>query len=65
MVVEADDERAVEWTKPQDWQFDAKQPLAGLGRAHPAPIWLSRPLSGVRGGRPDRQLRHYARQETS
>jgi hypothetical protein len=36
MVVEADDDRAVEWTKPQDWEFDAKQPLAGLGRAHPA-----------------------------
>ena len=35
IVVEADDERAVEWTKPQDWEFDAKQPLAGLGQAHP------------------------------
>jgi hypothetical protein len=36
MVVEADDKRAVEWTKPQDWEFDDKQPLAGLGHAHPA-----------------------------
>jgi len=36
MVVEVDDKRAVEWTKPQDWQFDATQPSAGWGRAHPA-----------------------------
>jgi hypothetical protein len=36
MVVEADDDHAVEWTKPQDWEFDATKPLAGLGRAHSA-----------------------------
>ncbi len=35
-VVEADDDRAVEWTKPQDWECDATKPLAGLGHAHPA-----------------------------
>ena len=34
-VVEADDDRAVEWTKPQDWEWDATKPLAGLGHAHP------------------------------
>jgi prepilin-type processing-associated H-X9-DG protein len=35
LVVEADDDRAVVWTKPDDWQCDAEHPLAGLGRAHP------------------------------
>jgi prepilin-type processing-associated H-X9-DG protein len=35
MVVEADDDRAVIWTKPEDWQFDPEHPMAGLGRAHP------------------------------
>jgi prepilin-type processing-associated H-X9-DG protein len=35
MVVEADDDHAVIWTKPGDWQFDPQKPMAGLGRAHP------------------------------
>ena len=35
MVVEADDDHAVTWTKPDDWQFDPQQPMAGLGHAHP------------------------------
>jgi prepilin-type processing-associated H-X9-DG protein len=35
MVVEADPDRAVVWTKPDDWEYDATQPLAGLGHAHP------------------------------
>jgi prepilin-type processing-associated H-X9-DG protein len=35
MVVEADADRAVIWTKPEDWQFDPQRPLAGLGHAHP------------------------------
>ena len=35
MIVEADPDRAVIWTKPDDWEYDAKQPLAGLGNAHP------------------------------
>jgi len=34
MVVEADDDHAVIWTKPDDWQFDAKKSMAGLGSAH-------------------------------
>ena len=34
MLVEADDDHAVIWTKPEDWQFDLQQPLAGLGHAH-------------------------------
>ncbi|NQU20389.1 MAG: DUF1559 domain-containing protein [Candidatus Nealsonbacteria bacterium] len=35
MVVEANDDQAVVWTKPDDWQYDAEKPLAGLGNAHP------------------------------
>ena len=35
MVVEADDQRAAVWTKPEDWEFNAAKPLAGLGSAHP------------------------------
>jgi hypothetical protein len=31
MVVEADDDQAVIWTKPDDWQFDPKNPAQGLG----------------------------------
>ena len=32
LVVEAN--KAVPWTKPEDWTFDPKQPLAGLSREH-------------------------------
>ncbi len=32
MIVEADDEHAVIWTKPDDWPFDPKDPAKGLGR---------------------------------
>jgi hypothetical protein len=32
MVVEADDDHAVIWTKPDDLDFDEKQPHAGLGK---------------------------------
>jgi hypothetical protein len=35
MVVEANDDRAVPWTKPEDWECDPQRPLAGLGSAHP------------------------------
>ena len=35
MVVEANDDRAVPWTKPDDWETDIQQPLAGVGHAHP------------------------------
>ena len=35
MVVEADDDHAVIWTRPEDWQFDPEHPMAGLGHAHP------------------------------
>ena len=36
MVVEVDDQRAAVWTKPEDWEFDAAKPLAGLGSTHPS-----------------------------
>ena len=35
MVVEANDEASVIWTKPDDLNFTAENPLAGLGKAHP------------------------------
>jgi prepilin-type processing-associated H-X9-DG protein len=35
MVVEADPQRAVTWTKPDDWEYNARKPLDGLGNAHP------------------------------
>ncbi len=35
MLVEANDDRAVPWTKPEDWECDPEHPLAGLGEAHP------------------------------
>ncbi len=35
MLVEADLDRAVPWTKPEDLPFDPKKPLAGLGHARP------------------------------
>jgi type II secretory pathway pseudopilin PulG len=36
MLVEANADRAVEWTKPEDWQYDANNPTAGLGKLRPA-----------------------------
>ena len=35
MVLEVNPEAAVVWTKPDDWEYDADDPLAGLGKAHP------------------------------
>jgi hypothetical protein len=40
MLVEADAERAVEWTKPDDLTLDAKHPTAGLGHLRPGG-WLA------------------------
>jgi hypothetical protein len=31
VLVEADPDQAVEWTKPQDWQYDPTNPTNGLG----------------------------------
>ncbi|MBN1589675.1 MAG: DUF1559 domain-containing protein [Pirellulales bacterium] len=35
VLVEANDDQAVIWTRPDDWEYDPEKPLAGLGRAHP------------------------------
>ncbi len=32
MLVEADAEQAVEWTRPADWEFNPAQPFAGVGK---------------------------------
>ncbi len=32
ILLEVDDDRAVEWTQPLDYKVDARQPTAGLGR---------------------------------
>ncbi len=32
LLLEVDADQAVIWSKPDDWQFDDKKPLAGLGR---------------------------------
>jgi hypothetical protein len=34
-VLEVDDDRAVIWSKPDDWQYDANDPHAGLGHQTP------------------------------
>ncbi len=36
MTVEANDEEAVPWTKPDDFEYDANNPLKGLGGMHPS-----------------------------
>ncbi len=35
MLVEADADQAVDWTKPDDWQFDPNDPMRGLGNLRP------------------------------
>jgi hypothetical protein len=40
MLVEAAPDQAVEWTKPDDWEFDANNPTAGLGGIRPGG-WLA------------------------
>lgn len=32
VLVEADEDQAVEWTKPEDWRFDPNNPMRGLGK---------------------------------
>jgi hypothetical protein len=39
MCVEVDDDHAVPWTKPADWEFSTKEPLVGLGDAHPRGVF--------------------------
>ena len=35
LVLEVNEDAAVVWTKPDDLEYDADDPLAGLGKAHP------------------------------
>jgi hypothetical protein len=35
VLVEANPDQAVEWTKPEDWQFDPTNPTRGLGAMRP------------------------------
>jgi hypothetical protein len=35
MLVEADSDQSVAWTKPDDWQFDPNNPRRGLGSSRP------------------------------
>ena len=35
MALAVNPEAAVTWTRPDDWEYDADDPLAGLGKAHP------------------------------
>ncbi len=35
MILEVDDDEAVTWTKPDDWELDPEKPLAGLGGLFP------------------------------
>lgn len=44
-IVEADADKAVEWTKPDDLHFDANNPTAGLGHFRPGG-WLAAFLDG-------------------
>ena len=37
-LVEADDDHAVIWTRPDDWEFDPDRPTAGLGGHMPGYI---------------------------
>jgi Protein of unknown function (DUF1559) len=39
LLLEADADRAVPWTKPEDYEVDAKSPLAGLGHLRPNGIF--------------------------
>ncbi len=45
MLVEANKELATDWTKPDDWKFDPKNPKVGLGKAHPGG-WIAAFVDG-------------------
>ncbi len=34
-IVQVDDDNSVIWTRPEDWEMDADDPLAGIGVLHP------------------------------
>ena len=35
LIVEADEDQAVVWTKPADWELDSQDPWRGLGSLRP------------------------------
>jgi prepilin-type processing-associated H-X9-DG protein len=35
VLVEVNRDRTVEWTRPDDWNYDPQQPMVGVGDAHP------------------------------
>ncbi len=41
LAVEVNDDRAVTWTKPDDYEWDANDPAAGLGDMHPGNVFLA------------------------
>ncbi len=41
LLVAADDDRAVIWTKPDDFDWQAAEPVAGLGNLHAGDIFLA------------------------
>jgi hypothetical protein len=41
VLVEANSDLAVEWTKPQDWELDKDEPMRGLGRVRPGGFCMS------------------------
>lgn len=41
-IVEADEEEAVEWTKPDDWEFDPNDPTRGLGKLRRGQVLVGR-----------------------
>jgi len=39
ILVEVNDDQAVPWTKPMDWEFSQDNPLDGIGDAHPGNVF--------------------------
>jgi hypothetical protein len=40
-VVQVDDAKAVTWTKPEDWEMDDQNPMAGLGSLHAGGVFIA------------------------
>ena len=55
LIIEANGDRAVEWTKPQDWNFDRNQPTKDLGGLWPNffnATWVDGSTRGVNLNKP-------------
>ncbi len=46
-IVEADDDHAVPWTKPDDWAFDPDNPARGLGGQQAGDVFLTLTCDGA------------------